>query len=74
MPQAALAQRKPPTQVVQIGIQRLRQTVPEHLDRFIQNPALNGATEAGHDPGHLLRQAADQRSLADAQPPAQVLT
>lgn len=58
----------------------IRQTVPEHADQIINSPAwdaltaaLTDAQTAGHDPGRLLRQTADQRTLNDAHSPAKVL-
>ncbi|WP_030750836.1 relaxase/mobilization nuclease domain-containing protein [Streptomyces sp. NRRL F-5135] len=80
-PLAALAQRQPPQQAVELQIRRLRQVVPEHAEQVIQDPAfaalttaLAEAEAAGHDPEQLLQQIADQRALDDARRPARVLT
>lgn len=80
-PLAALAQRQPPQQAVERQIRRLRQVVPEHVERVIQDPAfaalttaLAEAEAAGHDPEQLLQQIADQRALDYARRPARVLT
>ncbi|WP_267713819.1 relaxase/mobilization nuclease domain-containing protein [Streptomyces sp. CoH17] len=80
-PLAVLAQRRPPKQVVARHIILVRQTVPDHAEQVLEDPAFDAlaavladAEKAGHDPKQLLRQAADQRALDDARNPARVLT
>jgi relaxase-like protein len=80
-PLATLAQHRPPQQAVDRHIRHLRQTVPEHAEQIIEDPAFNALTAAlaeaetaGHKPEQLLQRAADQRALDDARRPAQVLT
>ncbi|MFJ8057156.1 relaxase/mobilization nuclease domain-containing protein [Streptomyces sp. NPDC096142] len=81
VPLAALAQRRPPQQTVDRHIPHLRQAVPDHAEQVVEDPAFGALTAAlaeaeaaGHDPQQLLQQAADQRSLDDADSPARVLT
>ncbi|MFF4673588.1 relaxase/mobilization nuclease domain-containing protein [Streptomyces sp. NPDC001279] len=80
-PLTVLAQRRPPTQVVGRHILLIRQTVPDHAEQVLEDPAFDAlaavladAEKAGHDPKQLLQQAADQRALDDARRPARVLT
>ncbi|WP_329119432.1 relaxase/mobilization nuclease domain-containing protein [Streptomyces sp. NBC_01465] len=80
-PLTALAQRRPPTQVVERHILLIRQTVPDHAEQVLEDLAFDALTavladaeKAGHDPKQLLQQAADQRALDDARRPARVLT
>ncbi|WP_438293322.1 hypothetical protein [Streptomyces sp. HUAS TT7] len=80
-PLIVLAQRRPPQQVVERHILLIRQTVHDHAEQVLKDPAFDALTavladaeKAGHDPKQLLQQAADQRALADARRPAQVLT
>ncbi|MEU3499222.1 mobilization protein [Streptomyces hundungensis] len=80
-PLIVLAQRQPPQQVVERHILLIRQTVHAHAEQVLEDPAFDALTavladaeKAGHDPKQLLRQAADQRALADARQPARVLT
>lgn len=79
-PLAALAQHRPPQHVLERHIRCIRQTVPKHAERVIEDPAIGALTAAlaqaealGHDPERLLRQAADQRALDDARSPARTL-
>lgn len=79
-PLAALAERKPPHTTAAHHSDLIRQTVPKHADQIINSPAwealttaLTDAQTAGHDPGRLLQQVADQRTLDDAHSPAKVL-
>ncbi|MEW2622870.1 mobilization protein [Streptomyces sp. NPDC048106] len=80
-PLTVLAQRRPPAQVVERHILLIRQTVPDHAEQVLEDPAFDAlaavladAEKAGHDPKQLLQQAADQRALDDARRPARVLT
>ncbi|MFZ3558482.1 relaxase/mobilization nuclease domain-containing protein [Streptomyces sp. BH055] len=80
-PLAARAQRRPPQQVVERHINLIRQAVPEHAERVLEDTAfdalaavLGDAENAGHDPKELLQQATGQRALDDARRPARVLT
>ncbi|MEU7313598.1 relaxase/mobilization nuclease domain-containing protein [Streptomyces sp. NPDC007083] len=79
-PLAALAERKPPHTTTARHADLIRQSLPGHADRIINSPAWEALTTAltdaqtvGHDPGRLLQQAADQRTLDDAHSPAKVL-
>ncbi|MFD6327223.1 relaxase/mobilization nuclease domain-containing protein [Streptomyces sp. NPDC058442] len=79
-PLAALAQRRPPQHAVERHVRCVRQAVPEHAERVIDDPAFDAliavlaeAESAGHDSEQLLRQAADQRALDDARSPARTL-
>ncbi|NJP47187.1 relaxase/mobilization nuclease domain-containing protein [Streptomyces sp. PRB2-1] len=81
VPLAALADRRPPRAAAERHAQQVHEFIPTHADRILNDPtwpalatALSDARTAGHDPAHLLRQAADQRALDDARSPAQVLT
>ena len=80
-PLAALTRRTPTQPALAHHAWQLRQTVPDHADQILADPAwpalattLTNAAAAGHDPARLLRQATDQRALDDARSPAQVLT
>ncbi|WP_327660892.1 MULTISPECIES: relaxase/mobilization nuclease domain-containing protein [unclassified Streptomyces] len=80
-PLTALAQQRPDQTVVDRYIACIRQAVPEHGHRILDDPAfaaltttLTQAERAGHDPARLLKYAADQRALNDAESPARVLT
>ncbi|MFJ4721960.1 relaxase/mobilization nuclease domain-containing protein [Streptomyces luteogriseus] len=80
-PLAALAQRRPPQQTVDRHIRQIRRAVPDHAEQVIEDAAFDALTAtlaaaeaAGHDPGQLLIQAANQRALDDARRPARVLT
>ncbi|MFB7419391.1 relaxase/mobilization nuclease domain-containing protein [Streptomyces sp. NPDC056210] len=80
-PLTVLAQRRPPQQVVERHILLIRQTVFDHAEQVLEDPAFDAlaavladAEKAGHDPKQLLQQAADQRALDDARRPARVLT
>ncbi|MGX4691605.1 relaxase/mobilization nuclease domain-containing protein [Streptomyces sp. JNUCC 63] len=79
-PLAALAQRRPPQHAVERHVRCVRQAVPEHAERVIDDPAFDAliavlaeAESAGHDSEQLLRQAADQRALDDARSLARTL-
>ncbi|MBD0746169.1 relaxase/mobilization nuclease domain-containing protein [Streptomyces sp. CBMA152] len=79
-PLVALAQRRPPQQVVERHILLIRQAVPDHAEQVLADPAfdalaavLANAEKTGHDPKQLLQQAADQRALDDAHSPARTL-
>ncbi|MEU2601557.1 relaxase/mobilization nuclease domain-containing protein [Streptomyces hirsutus] len=79
-PLAALAQRRPPQHAVERHVRCVRQAVPEHAERVIDDPAFEAliavlaeAESAGHDSEQLLRQAADQHALDDARSPARTL-
>ncbi|MFC8791922.1 relaxase family protein [Streptomyces cinereoruber] len=76
-----LARRTPGIQTKQRYARHLQQTVPEHADRILQDPAwdaltttLADAETAGHNPATLLDQAFGQRTLDDARNPARALT
>lgn len=80
-PLTALAQRRPPQQVVQRHVLLIQQTVPDHAKQVVEDPSFDALTavlataeEAGHDPEQLLQQATDERALDDARSPARVLT
>lgn len=80
-PLTALAQRRPPQQVVQRHILLIHQIMPDHAKQVAEDPsfdaltaALAAAEKAGHDPKKLLQQATDERALDDARSPARVLT
>ncbi|MFJ9088967.1 relaxase/mobilization nuclease domain-containing protein [Streptomyces sp. NPDC102384] len=80
-PLAALAHQRPPQTVADSHCAYLRQAVPAHAQQVIDDPAFDALTtalaqagDAGHDPSQLLRYAADQRALDDADSPARVLT
>ncbi|MFE3167935.1 relaxase/mobilization nuclease domain-containing protein [Streptomyces sp. NPDC059224] len=80
-PLAALAQHRPPAATTDRHIRRLHETLPEHAEQIIEDPAFDAlsaalahAEAAGHNPDDLLRQATDQRALHDAHHPARVLT
>ncbi len=76
-----LAQRRPPQQMVERHVLLIQQTLPEHAEQILKDPAFDAfaavladAEKTGHDPKQLLLQAADQRALDDARRPARVLT
>ncbi|APU41204.1 MULTISPECIES: relaxase family protein [unclassified Streptomyces] len=76
-----LARRTPGIQTKQRYAHHLQQTVPEHADRILKDPAwdaltttLADAETAGHNPATLLDQALGQRTLDDAHNPARALT
>ncbi|MCX4581495.1 mobilization protein [Streptomyces sp. NBC_01481] len=80
-PLAALAQRRPPQHKVDRHIRHIQQTVPEHAEQVLDDPAfdalaaaLTDAETAGHNPQQLLQQAANQRTLDDARSLAKTLT
>lgn len=80
-PLTALAQRRPPQQVVERHTLLIRQTMPAHATQVIDDPSFDALTavlataeKAGHDPKKLLQQATDERALDDARSPARVLT
>ncbi|MFI5759242.1 relaxase/mobilization nuclease domain-containing protein [Streptomyces sp. NPDC051569] len=80
-PLTALAQRRPPQQVVERHTLLIRQTMPAHATQVIDDPSFDALTavlataeKAGHDPEQLLQQATDERALDDARSPARVLT
>ncbi|MFB8111135.1 relaxase/mobilization nuclease domain-containing protein [[Kitasatospora] papulosa] len=76
----AAGQHRPPQKVAVRYAQLIRQTAPAHADHILADPAtdalttaLAAAETAGHDPGRLLQQAADERALDDARSPARTL-
>ncbi|MFF9321632.1 relaxase/mobilization nuclease domain-containing protein [Streptomyces sp. NPDC014735] len=76
----AAGQRRPPQKVAVRYAQLIRQTAPAHADHILADPATDALTNAlaaaetaGHDPGRLLQQAADERALDDARSPARTL-
>ncbi|MFE7337888.1 relaxase/mobilization nuclease domain-containing protein [Streptomyces griseus] len=80
-PLTALAQRRPPQQIVERHILLIRQAMPAHAEQVVEDPAFDALTaaletaeKAGHDPKQLLQQATDERALNDARSPARVLT
>ncbi|MDX3243814.1 relaxase/mobilization nuclease domain-containing protein [Streptomyces sp. ME18-1-4] len=80
-PLAALAQRKPPTHIVEHHTQHIRTVLPDHAERILDDPAwpalaaaLTQAETAGHDPRQLLQIATRQRALDDARSTARTLT
>ncbi|WP_269855541.1 relaxase/mobilization nuclease domain-containing protein [Streptomyces sp. RPT161] len=80
-PLAALAQRRPPAQLVRHYVDQIRQTLPDYAEQVLGDPAwdalaaaLANAEAAGHAPTTLLQHAADQRTLDDARSLAEVLT
>ncbi|MFJ2771737.1 relaxase/mobilization nuclease domain-containing protein [Streptomyces sp. NPDC087300] len=80
-PLAVRARHRPPQRVMERHVVIIRQSVPDHAEQVLEDPAFDALTavlahaeNAGHDPEQLLRQAADQRVLDDARRPARVLT
>ncbi|MGW1338441.1 hypothetical protein ACWD7B_29540 [Streptomyces rubiginosohelvolus] len=80
-PLTALAQRRPPQQVVQRHTLLIHQTMPDHAKQAAEGPSFDALTavlaaaeKAGHDPKQLLQQATGERALDDARSPARVLT
>ncbi|MFH8472403.1 relaxase/mobilization nuclease domain-containing protein [Streptomyces sp. NPDC018000] len=76
----AAGQHGPPQKVVVRYAQLIRQATPTHADQILADPATNALTTAmadaetaGHDPGRLLQQAADERALDDTRSPARTL-
>ncbi|MEV8103232.1 mobilization protein [Streptomyces sp. NPDC088135] len=76
----AAGQHRPPRKVAVRYAQLIRQAAPAHADQVLADPAadalttaLAAAETAGHDPGRLLQQAADERALDDARSPARTL-
>ncbi|WP_028810520.1 relaxase/mobilization nuclease domain-containing protein [Streptomyces flavidovirens] len=76
----AAGQHRPPQKVAVRYAQLIRQTTPAHADHILADPAtdalttaLAAAETAGHDPGRLLQQVADERALDDARSPARTL-
>ncbi|MFJ4123102.1 relaxase/mobilization nuclease domain-containing protein [[Kitasatospora] papulosa] len=76
----AAGQHRPPQKVAVRYAHLIRQTAPAHADQILADPAtdalttaLAAAETAGHDPGRLLQQAADERALDDARSPARTL-
>ncbi|MFE0326989.1 relaxase/mobilization nuclease domain-containing protein [Streptomyces sp. NPDC058960] len=80
-PLAALAQRRPPADIVERHAQRIIAILPEHAQQVFDDPAwpalaaaLTEAENIGHDPEWLLRHAAQRRTLDDARSTARTLT
>ncbi len=80
-PLTALAQRRPPQQVVQRHILLIHQIMPGHAKQVVEDPSFDALTavladaeKAGHDPKQLLQRATDEQALDDARSPARVLT
>lgn len=76
----AAGQRRPPQKVAVRYALLIRQAAPAHAGQVLADPAtdalttaLAAAETAGHDPGRLLQQAADERALDDARSPARTL-
>ncbi|MFB6716491.1 relaxase/mobilization nuclease domain-containing protein [Streptomyces sp. NPDC056237] len=76
----AVGQHRPPQKVAVQYAQLIRQAAPTHADQILADPAADALTTAmtdaetaGHDPGRLLQQAADERALDDARSPARTL-
>ncbi|MFJ6464693.1 relaxase/mobilization nuclease domain-containing protein [Streptomyces sp. NPDC091387] len=76
----AAGQHRPPQKVAVRYAQLIRQAAPTHADQILTDPATDALTTAmaaaetaGHDPGRLLQQAADERALNDARSPARTL-
>ncbi|MEE1727939.1 mobilization protein [Streptomyces sp. BE282] len=76
----AAGQHRPPRRVAVRYAQLIRQAAPAHADHILADPATDALTNAlaaaetaGHDPGRLLQQAADERALDDAHSPARTL-
>ncbi|MFI6804172.1 mobilization protein [Streptomyces luteogriseus] len=76
-----LASRAPSPQTKRRYAHHLQQTVPEHAERILTDPAwealatvLADAEAAGHNPTTVLDQALNQRTLDDARSPARALT
>ncbi|MEU3072269.1 relaxase/mobilization nuclease domain-containing protein [Streptomyces laurentii] len=76
-----LARRAPGIPTKHRYARHLQQTVPEHTERILRDPAwdalatvLADAEAAGHNPTTLLDQALRQRTLDDARNPARTLT
>ncbi|WP_326698387.1 relaxase/mobilization nuclease domain-containing protein [Streptomyces sp. NBC_01754] len=76
----AAGQHRPPRRVAVRYAQLIRQAAPAHADHILADPATDALTNAlaaaetaGHDPGRLLQQAADERALDDARSPARTL-
>ncbi|MFF4603608.1 relaxase/mobilization nuclease domain-containing protein [Streptomyces sp. NPDC001339] len=79
-PLVAMAQRKPPQQVVDEFARQIWEAVPAHAQRVLDDPtwgalatALAEAEAAGHQPARLLQQTAGQRTLDDTYSPARTL-
>lgn len=78
---AGLAQRAPSPQMKHRYAHHLRQAVPEHAERILDDPAWDALTAvlaeaeaAGHNATTVLGQALGQRTLDDAHSPARALT
>ncbi|WP_244792870.1 relaxase/mobilization nuclease domain-containing protein [Streptomyces sp. BJ20] len=78
---AGLASRAPSPQTQRRYAHHLQQTVPEHAERILADPAwealaavLAEAEAAGHNATTVLDQALNQRTLDDAHSPARALT
>ncbi|MFD3417189.1 hypothetical protein [Streptomyces decoyicus] len=76
-----LARRAPGQQTKHRYAHHLRQAIPEHAERIVQDRAWNAlatvladAEAQGHDAVKILGQALSQRSLDDARHPARALT
>ncbi|MFI0902184.1 mobilization protein [Streptomyces sioyaensis] len=76
-----LARRTPGQQTKHRYAHHLRQAIPEHAERIVQDRAWNALTTVlaeaetqGHDAVTILDQALSQRSLDDAHRPARALT
>ncbi|MER6104783.1 mobilization protein [Streptomyces sp. NPDC001832] len=76
----AAGQRRPSQKVAVRYAQLIRQAASTHADQILADPAADALTTAmadaetaGHDPGRLLQQAADERALDDARSPARTL-
>ncbi|MFJ2719148.1 mobilization protein [Streptomyces sp. NPDC087437] len=81
VPLAVVAQRIPPAPTVDRLLALVHAAVPAHAQQVLDDHAwaalvttLADAEAAGHEPGVLLKQAADQRTLDDARSPARTLT
>ncbi|WP_406159933.1 mobilization protein [Streptomyces sp. NBC_01005] len=79
-PLLVLGQRRPPQNLADRYVRLIRQAAPAHADQVLADPAAQALTTAmadaeaaGHDPKHLLQQAADERALDDARSPAKTL-
>ncbi|MFJ9855513.1 hypothetical protein [Streptomyces sp. NPDC101150] len=80
-PLGNLARRAPGQQTKHRYAHHLRQAIPEHAERIVQDRAWDALTTvlaeaeaSGHNAATVLDQALSQRSLDDARHPARALT
>ncbi|MEV5850676.1 mobilization protein [Streptomyces sp. NPDC051985] len=78
---AGLASRAPSPGIKRRYAHHLKEAVPEHAERILDDPAWDALTTvlaeaeaAGHNPAAILHRAVSRRSLDDAHSPARALT